>query len=46
MLEKPLTGSLETDRAFTRELDRNHPHGLMLGFQRRFDDQFAKKAIE
>jgi len=47
MLEKPLTGSLETDRAFTRELDRNHPHGLMLGFQRRFDEpmRYAKELM-
>src|SRR4051812_9703254 len=38
MLEKPLTGSLETDRALARELDRDYPHALMLGFQRRFDE--------
>jgi myo-inositol 2-dehydrogenase/D-chiro-inositol 1-dehydrogenase len=47
MLEKPLTGSLETDRAFARELDRDHPHGVMLGFQRRFDEpmRYAKELM-
>ena len=38
LLEKPLTGSLESDREFAEELDRNHPNALMLAFQRRFDD--------
>jgi myo-inositol 2-dehydrogenase/D-chiro-inositol 1-dehydrogenase len=37
MLEKPLTGTLEADRTFAAELDRDHPHALMLAFQRRFD---------
>ncbi len=47
MLEKPLTGSLETDRAFAHELDRDHPQGLMLGFQRRFDEpmRYAKELM-
>ncbi len=37
LLEKPLTGTLEEDREFSAELDRDHPHALMLAFQRRFD---------
>jgi myo-inositol 2-dehydrogenase/D-chiro-inositol 1-dehydrogenase len=37
LVEKPLTGGLEDDRAFAAHLDRHHPHGLMLAFQRRFD---------
>ncbi len=48
LLEKPLTGGLETDREFAAELDRNHPHALMLAFQRRFDQPllYAKELIE
>jgi myo-inositol 2-dehydrogenase / D-chiro-inositol 1-dehydrogenase len=48
LLEKPLTGTLESDRAFASELDRNHPDALMLAFQRRFDEplQYAKELIE
>lgn len=48
MLEKPLTGTLKGDRAFTAELDRDHPHALMLAFQRRFDAplQYAKDLME
>lgn len=38
LLEKPLTGTLGADQEFAAELDRQHPHGLMLGFQRRFDE--------
>src|SRR5206468_7967087 len=47
MLEKPLTGSLETDRAFAGELDRDYPHAVMLGFQRRFDEpmRYAKELL-
>jgi myo-inositol 2-dehydrogenase/D-chiro-inositol 1-dehydrogenase len=37
LMEKPLTGTLEGDRAFAAELDRDHPEALMLAFQRRFD---------
>jgi len=37
LLEKPLTGNVEMDREFAAELDRDHPHALMLAFQRRFD---------
>jgi myo-inositol 2-dehydrogenase/D-chiro-inositol 1-dehydrogenase len=37
LLEKPLTGTLEADREFAAELDRDHPDALMLAFQRRFD---------
>ncbi|HEX4773623.1 MAG TPA: Gfo/Idh/MocA family oxidoreductase [Bryobacteraceae bacterium] len=48
LLEKPLTGTLESDRVFASELDRNYPAALMLAFQRRFDEplQYAKKLIE
>jgi len=37
LLEKPLTGTLEGDREFAVQLDRDHPDALMLAFQRRFD---------
>ncbi len=48
LLEKPLTGSLESDREFAGELDRAHPHALMLALQRRFDAplQYAKELID
>jgi myo-inositol 2-dehydrogenase/D-chiro-inositol 1-dehydrogenase len=48
LLEKPLTGTVEADRAFAAELDRDHPDALMLAFQRRFDEplKFAKKLME
>jgi myo-inositol 2-dehydrogenase/D-chiro-inositol 1-dehydrogenase len=48
LLEKPLTGTLEGDRAFTAELDRDHPNSLMLAFQRRFDAplQYAKQLMD
>jgi myo-inositol 2-dehydrogenase/D-chiro-inositol 1-dehydrogenase len=44
MLEKPLTGRLDADRAFVAQLDRDHPDALMLAFQRRFDEplRYAK----
>jgi predicted dehydrogenase len=44
MLEKPLTGTVEADRAFSAELDHDYPEALMLAFQRRFDEplQYAK----
>jgi predicted dehydrogenase len=47
-LEKPLTGTLEGDRAFAELLEREHPDALMLGFQRRFDAPtlFAKQLID
>jgi myo-inositol 2-dehydrogenase / D-chiro-inositol 1-dehydrogenase len=47
LLEKPLTGSLEADRKFAAELDRDHPHALMLAFQRRFDEplRYAKELM-
>ncbi len=38
LLEKPLTGTIEGDRAFAAELDDRFPSAVMLGFQRRFDD--------
>src|SRR5687767_3439791 len=34
LLEKPLTGTLDGDRAFAAELDRDHPNAVMLAFQR------------
>ncbi len=48
LLEKPLTGTLEADREFAAELDRDHPHALMLAFQRRFDEplRYAKQLME
>jgi myo-inositol 2-dehydrogenase/D-chiro-inositol 1-dehydrogenase len=48
LLEKPLTGTVEADRALAAELDRDHPDALMLAFQRRFDEplKFAKKLID
>jgi myo-inositol 2-dehydrogenase / D-chiro-inositol 1-dehydrogenase len=48
LLEKPLTGAVESDREFAADLDRNAPHSLMLAFQRRFDAplQYAKHLIE
>jgi len=48
LLEKPLTGTLESDRAFAAELDRDHPNALMLAFQRRFDAplQYAKELMD
>ncbi|HLH00023.1 MAG TPA: Gfo/Idh/MocA family oxidoreductase [Bryobacteraceae bacterium] len=48
LMEKPLTGTLEGDRDFAAQLDRDHPEALMLAFQRRFDAplQCAKKLME
>ncbi|MBV9677780.1 MAG: Gfo/Idh/MocA family oxidoreductase [Acidobacteriaceae bacterium] len=48
LLEKPLTGTLEADRNFAAELDRHHPHALMLAFQRRFDEplRYAKQLAD
>lgn len=48
LLEKPLTGTLEADKEFAAELDRDHPQALMLAFQRRFDEPlvYAKQLIE
>ena len=47
-LEKPLTGSLEEDRSFCAQLDREAPQGLMIAFQRRFDEalQYARGLVE
>lgn len=47
MLEKPLTGTLDADRDFATALDRDHPHALMLAFQRRFDQplRYAKELM-
>ncbi len=48
LLEKPLTGTLEADRAFAAELGRHHPNALMLAFQRRFDEplRYAKELLD
>jgi myo-inositol 2-dehydrogenase/D-chiro-inositol 1-dehydrogenase len=48
LLEKPLTGIFETDVEFAAELDRTHPHALMLAFQRRFDAalQYARELAQ
>lgn len=48
LLEKPLTGTLEGDREFAAELDRDYPDALMLAFQRRFDAplQYAKQLMD
>jgi predicted dehydrogenase len=48
LLEKPLTGALESDREFAAELDRDHPNALMLAFQRRFDAplMYAKELLD
>ena len=48
LLEKPLTGAIESDREFAAELDRDHPQALMLAFQRRFDAplQYAKELVD
>ncbi len=47
-LEKPLTGTLDGDREFAAELDRDYPHALMLAFQRRFDPplRYAKELVD
>jgi myo-inositol 2-dehydrogenase/D-chiro-inositol 1-dehydrogenase len=47
-LEKPLTGTLPGDREYSELLEREHPHALMLGFQRRFDAPicYAKQLID
>jgi myo-inositol 2-dehydrogenase/D-chiro-inositol 1-dehydrogenase len=47
-LEKPLTGTLEGDREFAALLEREYPHSLMLGLQRRFDAplKYAKQLID
>ena len=46
--EKPLTGTLEGDREYAAQLEREHPHALMLGFQKRFDAPllYAKQLID
>ncbi|MCC7348125.1 MAG: Gfo/Idh/MocA family oxidoreductase [Variibacter sp.] len=41
LTEKPLTGTVEGDREFAGWLDREHPHALMVAFQRRFDAALA-----
>jgi myo-inositol 2-dehydrogenase/D-chiro-inositol 1-dehydrogenase len=48
LMEKPLTGTLEGDRAFAAELEDEHPDALMLAFQRRFDEplRYAKQLVE
>jgi myo-inositol 2-dehydrogenase/D-chiro-inositol 1-dehydrogenase len=46
--EKPLTGTLEGDREYAALLEREYPHSLMLGFQKRFDAPllYAKQLID
>ncbi len=48
LLEKPLTGTLEGDVEFAKQLDASHPNALMLAFQRRFDGPlaYAKELME
>lgn len=48
LLEKPLTGTLEGDKEFGAQLDREYPNALMLAFQRRFDEplRYAKQLVE
>jgi predicted dehydrogenase len=48
LMEKPLTGNVESDSAFAAELDRDHPDAMMLGFQRRFDEPlvYAKSLMD
>ncbi|HEY3937765.1 MAG TPA: Gfo/Idh/MocA family oxidoreductase [Bryobacteraceae bacterium] len=48
LIEKPLTGTLDADRQFAAELDRDHPQALMLAFQRRFDEPliYAKELAD
>jgi myo-inositol 2-dehydrogenase / D-chiro-inositol 1-dehydrogenase len=48
LMEKPLTGAVESAREFSAELDRDAPNGLMLAFQRRFDAplMYAKELME
>lgn len=48
LLEKPLTGTLDDDRAMAAMLDAKHPHAIMLAFQRRFDEplRHAKRLLE
>jgi predicted dehydrogenase len=48
LVEKPLTGALETDREFAARLDRDHPQALMLALQRRFDAplMYAKQLLD
>lgn len=41
LLEKPLTGTIESGREFAAELDRDHPDAVMVAFQRRFDPPLA-----
>jgi len=46
--EKPLTGTLKGDREYAALLECEHPHALMLGFQKRFDAPllYAKRLID
>lgn len=48
LLEKPLTGTLEGDSEFAAELDQDHPHAVMLAFQRRFDPalQYGRELMQ
>lgn len=48
LVEKPLTGTVEGDREYAAQLDRDHPDGLMLAFQRRFDPplRYARELMD
>ncbi len=48
LLEKPMTTSLADDREFAAWVDREAPDGVMLAFQRRFDEplRHAKRLLE
>lgn len=48
LMEKPLTGTVQEDRDFCRQLDAGHPNSIMLAFQRRFDPalQHARRLME
>jgi predicted dehydrogenase len=48
LVEKPLTGTVEGDREYAAELDRDHPDALMLAFQRRFDPplRYARELLD
>ncbi len=42
LLEKSMTASLDSDRAFVRKLNDTAPDALMLAFQRRFDPPLVR----
>ena len=48
LMEKPMTDRIESDRAFTSQLNQHSPNSLMLAFQRRFDAplQYARSMLQ